>query len=322
MKTLVLSMISIAATVAAMTACTSESDPINEVVNPKDAKVEIKLNAGVSSISTKAAIESDASGNPSSNVEHVFLYKQEGNTEPTWGSANLGNAIGVTINNDGKIDFGANTQYYPVDGKNVYFIGYHTGSTTAETPATGNKIPVTITGVEDVLYANSINAGKRGDVTAVPKMKFKHLLTQIKFTLQKDANVTGDISVTSIKITQASEAGLNTTFNMSLADGALSDWAGTTSEIVVTNVPTGNLTTNASSSTDGVLLQPEATSITIEVTSASFPDSKLTTKINGVTAGVFKAGTSYTIALTVKDKSVSGSASIEQWKDENGSGEL
>ena len=56
MKTLVLSMISIAATVAAMTACTSESDPINDITNPKDAKVEIKLNAGVLGVETKAAI--------------------------------------------------------------------------------------------------------------------------------------------------------------------------------------------------------------------------------------------------------------------------
>lgn len=53
MKTLVLSMISIAATVAAMTACTSESDPINDITNPKDAKVEIKLNAGVVNVETK-----------------------------------------------------------------------------------------------------------------------------------------------------------------------------------------------------------------------------------------------------------------------------
>lgn len=321
MKTFVLSMISIAATVAAMTACTSESDEINGVINPKDEKVEIKLNAGVSSISTKAAIESNEAGNPTSNVENVFLYKQEGKAEPTWSSVTLGNAIGVTINSNGTIDFGSNPQYYPIDGSNVYFIGYRTGNTTAETP-TDNKISVTITGNEDVLYASSFDAGTRASTTTGTKMTFKHLLTQIKFTLQKDANVTGDISVTSIKIIKASDAGLKNTFNMSLADGTLSDWSGTLSDISVTNIPTGNLTTTASSSTDGVMLEPEISSITIEVASTSFPDGKLTTNITGVSSGKFEAGTSYTIALTVKDKSVSGSASIEKWNEANGSGEL
>ena len=50
MKTLVLSMISIAATVAAMTACTSESDGIDDLT--KDAPVEIKMSAGVLNIVT------------------------------------------------------------------------------------------------------------------------------------------------------------------------------------------------------------------------------------------------------------------------------
>ena len=54
MKTLVLSMISIAATVAAMTACTSEGDPIDNIDNGQP--VEIKLNAGV--ITTKSPITS------------------------------------------------------------------------------------------------------------------------------------------------------------------------------------------------------------------------------------------------------------------------
>ena len=56
MKTLVLSMISIAATIAAMTACTSESDPVDEV----EAQVPINLNAGV--LQTKAVIDAGENG--------------------------------------------------------------------------------------------------------------------------------------------------------------------------------------------------------------------------------------------------------------------
>ena len=56
MKTLVLSMISIAATIAAMTACTSESDPINEI----DAEVNVPINFGQSiNLFTKAIATGD-----------------------------------------------------------------------------------------------------------------------------------------------------------------------------------------------------------------------------------------------------------------------
>ena len=64
MKTLVLSMISIAATIAAMTACTSEGDPIDNIDNGQP--VEIQLNAGV--VTTKAAITSNADGKLSADL--------------------------------------------------------------------------------------------------------------------------------------------------------------------------------------------------------------------------------------------------------------
>ena len=65
MKALVFNMLTIAATFAAMTACTSESDPVDEI-NPKDAKVEIKLNAGVVDVQTKAGPTNE------SNKEQCF----------------------------------------------------------------------------------------------------------------------------------------------------------------------------------------------------------------------------------------------------------
>lgn len=325
MKTLVLSMISIAATVAAMTACTSESDPIDEIVNPKDAKVEVKLNAGISSVSSKAAINSNTEGKPTTDISNVFFYKQEvdGTTNPNWTTAVLNSPINASIKQSGEIDFGGNTQYYPVNGYHVHFIGYYTGQSTAATVGANNSIPITITGAEDVLYGSTFDAGTRSTITDNRSITFAHKLTQIKFTLQKDAKVTNEVSITSMKIIKASGNDLKNTFNMSLADGELSNWAGSISNgVTLTGLPINALEESASSPTAGVMLEPEITSVTVEVSSTSFPEGKLTATIEGVSSGKFSAGTAYTIALTVKGQSVSGNASIEQWTEETGSGNL
>lgn len=324
MKTLVLSMISIAATVAAMTACTSESDPIDEIVNPKDAKVEIKLNAGISSVSSKAAINSDTEGNPTNDIPNVFFYKQEvEGTTPDWTTAPLVSTINASIKQSGEINFGENTQYYPVNGYHVHFIGYYTGQSTAATVGENNSIPITITGAEDVLYGSTFDAGTRSSITENKSITFVHKLTQIKFTLQKDAKVTDGVTITSMKIIKASGNDLKNTFNMSLSDGKLSNWAGSISNgVTLTGLPINALEESASSPTAGVMLEPEITSVTVEVSSTSFPEGKLTATIEGVSSGKFSAGTAYTIALTVKGQSVSGNASIEQWTEETGSGNL
>lgn len=316
MKTLVLSMISIAATVAAMTACTSESDPMNDITNPQDEKVEIKLNAGIGNIASKAAIESDVSGLPSTKLANVFLYKQETNTTADW-SGNFTNGIATTIATDGKIDFGENTQYYPVNNNNVYFVGLYTGEGTAPTFTTGSA-NLTITGKEDILYALPIDAGKRSTSTdSKTPLSFTHKLTQIKFTLQKENGISENITISSMKITKVGADGIHNACSIALADGSLSGWNGNkTDGITIEGFPATALSTTASTDvTTGVMVEPEVSSIEIEVGSDAFPGKTLTSTINAPNSGKFEAGTSYKIALTVKATSISGTATIQQWTE-------
>ncbi|WFE85748.1 fimbrillin family protein [Parabacteroides chongii] len=322
MKALVFNMLTIAATFAAMTACTSESDPVDEV-NPKDAKVEIKLNAGVGSITTKAAIESDADGKPTSEVANVFLYKQESDAESVdWSTATELTPIKVKIPTDGTIDFDSNIQYYPVNNNKVHFVGVYTGLSTDPKLETGNVMPITITGAEDILYASSVNVGTRL-APGTQKISFKHKLTQIKFTLQKAAGVADNIQITTMKITKASKADIHNTCNMNLATGELTTWAGSITEgIIINNTPSTALTETASTATEGVMLEPDITSITVEVSSSAFPNNTLTATIPGVSSGKFSAGTAYTIALTVKAQSISGNASINDWTEASGSADI
>ena len=326
MKTLVLSMISIAATVAAMTACTSESDPIDEV-NPKDGKIEIKLNAGVGDISTKSSIESNASGITTTDVNNVFLYKQETTlaTNPDWSTFDLTSATAINVSiaaNTGVINFGENIQYYPIDNKNVHFIGLYTGNTEAPTIQSGAQASITITGSEDILYAKSFNAGTRETQINNTKMEFTHKLTQIRFTLKKESG-NENITITGMKIIKTGGTDIHNTSTISLNDGKWGSWSGKINEISISSYPTEALSTTPSEKTEGIMLEPEINSITVEVNSSSFPDQKLTTTIDGISTGnVFSEGKAYTIALTIKDKVVSGEASIKAWEEENGTGDL
>lgn len=116
MKTLVLSMISIAATVAAMTACTSEGDPIDNIDNGQP--VEIQLNAGIGSITTKTPITSDDQGKLSSALPGIQFVKAADIAEsPAWGDVSKVASTAEIKTDDistGKISF--NTPlYYNVD---------------------------------------------------------------------------------------------------------------------------------------------------------------------------------------------------------------
>ena len=55
MKSLALSMLAIAS-IAAMSSCSSENDPVDEVIAGNQEKVEIKLSAGTIGVETKAPI--------------------------------------------------------------------------------------------------------------------------------------------------------------------------------------------------------------------------------------------------------------------------
>lgn len=185
MKTLVLSMISIAATIAAMTACTSESDPINEIPNPKDAKVEIKLTAGVVNVETKASPVSSSAATEfaEGTIIQLIRWDHEGTlSDLTWGTDTYqkvnATASGTTINF-------TNPQYYKEDGKSTSFIGFYPALAEGKVTLSDNGT-VQFTGLDgqtDILSAELINVGKQTSVSTDAKIQFKHMLSQIKFKL-------------------------------------------------------------------------------------------------------------------------------------------
>lgn len=302
MKTLVLSMISIAATVAAMTACTSESDPVDEVVNPKDAKVEIKATAGIGSINveTKAAI------NPKEELSGVQFVRIDGET-PSWTAATV-TCTGTIAATTGTIVF-SNPQYYPQTG-NANFISYY----PAGTLETGIVSYTGLDGTTDIMCTNVVTAN-RTQIAGTPTVDFalNHLLTQLNIQVKaKDDEAIANWG----KITKIELLGQLPEAKLTLNPKALA-FEGTATSFVVSSTET-TLTTDATP-IGTIMAQAEQSEYKIKVTTQN-AESTITFNSDKI-AGT--ASTAYTITLNFNGKNIESQGTIGEWNDGgNTSGDL
>ena len=315
MKTLVLSMISIAATVAAMTACTSESDPIDEVVNPKDAKVEIKLNTGVGNITTKA----DPVTN-SSNIQ-VSLIREDvtSPSTPTWTSATPQN---YTLSNT--IALTGDQKYFDNEGKASYFMGYY--------PTSGNKQNTTVTfsnmnGETDIICATPINAGTKSAPATNETLSFKHMLSQIEIAVKG----TTSSNTTFGKVKKISLLNIPSNLDLSLTNQTVSendtpnanniDFFVTASEgeykdiTELVSIPTKFILAGYGTSSKKLTIQIETTNFNTELSNArTVTIDNITT--SGQNAGTL-AGYKHKITLTFNDN-ISIDTTIEEINPDGG----
>lgn len=302
MKTLVLSMISIAATVAAMTACTSEGDPIDNIDNGQP--VEIKLNAGV--ITTKSAITSNDAGELTADLSNVYFYRIDGDN-PDWTTGTPKSFTGTISATTKGISF-TTKQYYPADGKKTTIGGLFIGDGATTPTLNAGVADFSITGVEDIIYAQPIDLGDR----KAPKstsLGFTHLLTQFKFIVKVD-NVTIKEAISDININVKNA---NTSSKVTLSDGSISAWT-TPKEIAGPTNLTAPADGQPSTASSEIMLQPDLSSIDLVITGTGLPTGGLETTIPGSDGGKFEKGKAYEITLTFKAKEVSGTASITKWE--------
>ena len=310
MKTLVLSMISIAATVAAMTACTSESDEIDDL-NPKDAKVEIKLNAGVVNVETKAQI------NPTPITGTTFvtpitakLLRLDVAAEATvrdWTTAadpKDTNITGTAVTLD------ANHKYY--DGDNyTYFVGYYPAGTYSD----GIVSYTGLTGEEDIICTNETTVGSKASPATNPSLSFKHLLSQIEI------QVKGDLAAQKAfgNITKVELVNIPTSLDLTLGTTAKLAENGTpVKENIIVFEGTQALTKEAASigaipmifNGGTTPLGTSANALKIKIT---YGDSPTTSEVNvnSMTKGL-ESGKKHVITLDFKEK-IDVSAALVDW---------
>lgn len=326
MKTLVLSMISIAATIAAMTACTSESDPINDITNPKDAKVEIKLNAGVGTITTKAPIDKTFS----SDIKVLFLQPEDATT-PTWTSgtqicATIAGAAGHAIQFQEESWGASKTLYYNADGnKKSYLAGCYLDDANTTDDLTDGKITFSITGSQDIMATD----GKEGSrASAFEEFTFNHLLAQLEFIIQPK-NEADKAAVQSIfgNVTKIELLGQDTKFDLTL---------GATPTLIANTSPdnnalelTGSKAIDTGTSFGQLMIYPTATfgqtatPIKLKVYTANGGSGYEVNATIGDGTVTMAKSKKYTITINFTTKDIDATGAVGEWSDGgNGSTEI
>lgn len=273
-----------------MAACTNDEEPTTA------NNLEIKMSADMHeyAVVSRAALE-DFGG------ETYNFVRWDGDT-PAYDAA----ALNATITALGAITF-TNTQYYPVNGDKVNFVGYYPAGTNTNGTISFTE---TMDGQQDIMYAAAVSGNKTTPI-ADKAVEFNHLLSQLKFVFVKDASFTDDaVQVTDLKVTGTC---LPTT--LALANGTLNFAADATDLTVFTGKTYGV----GDTPTETVLVQPGA-SIKLSVKLSGITDAFEVTPT--ITDGTLAAGTSYTITLTFKQKSVEATGKMGTWNTGTGSGDV
>lgn len=305
MKTLVLSMISIAATVAAMTACTSESDEIDNVV---EAPVEIKLNAGINSISVK-----------SDGVQKPDTHDFDANIIASTETGKYGATSTWTGTDPGKINVKNNvvtfttTQAYPSDGSAIFMKAY----APFEGTYSNDKVEFTIDGNKDIMVSTEISGSKTDNENK--KLTFEHKLAQLNFKLIASSEAAQKAwgKINGIKVKAI------TNLDLTLSTGALAARASAT-EAEVSTIGFNEITALPVSPTPVeaggyVMVLPRTTAYTVIIDSEKGPANKEIVLTNPTTT---VASTAYDITLTFNSTEVEVTSEVGAWTPGTGNGSV
>lgn len=265
----------------ALASCEKSTEDEVEPVNPNN-QVEIKLNAKVLNVQTKAIVNQGEAFNPT-----ILASKTSQNYANPDFSDNAQVAVG------GAITF-TTTHYYPTNGDAIYMIGYH-----PQLAATDGKVSFTIDGETDIMLSNEVNGSKSTTTPLI--MTFEHQLSQIIFKVKGGTGI-DDMTVT--KITMKS---ISTKADLTLSTSSFT--YGTPLDKDVTIGSQVALTTTAADA-GMMLVEPKASyTIDIETDKGNFAG----VEIKPATGG-FTASSSHTITLTFSGKEVSSTATAGEWQ--------
>lgn len=322
MKTLVLSMISIAATLAAMTACTSEGDPIDE--GTKDTPVEIKMSAGVLNIVTKS--DGPINGLTSAITDVAFLSQEntEGQGESIVWTGITPTTHEASIATTGAITFtDATKPYYSSDvKKHTYLVGYHPNSGSFS--SIDGSVTFNITGKQDIMYASVVHGNKETNKAAnaddkLLQPKFKHLLAQLKIQVEGNtaaAEAWGEIK--SIKVKDA-----RTELKLDAKAGTLSEGTANVQNIqLIDNTAIAIPTTAESAGYSMVLPRTAQYFLVIETDKVASREVAINIPEDSTeparAANETRAGEAYTITLTFSASEISATATVDPWTNVSG----
>lgn len=296
MKKLMSSMLAIAA-MASMISCSTE-DILDEGGQIDNGPVEIKLNAGVNEITTKAAIKpGDAF------TAQVVAIKNDGTyaDAPLWGNDTKGNI--EVAETSGDVTF-KTAQYYPADGSIIKMKGF----APQETNIANGIVSYTITGAEDIMVSDEITASKTDKTDKI--LAFKHLLTQLQIEVvaADEGAATAWGTITDITINAA------TKLDLDLSAGTIGANASTpiNADLKLEGFQEHTLTFTADAAAKQVgtvMVLPSTTAYKLKITT----DTKTTPQEITITPATTEASKAHVITLTFKGTQILATATAGEW---------
>lgn len=311
---------------AAMVSCTNEIETPDQPKVNENEPVEIKLNAGVGTITTKAPV------NDLTNELNVLFWRPADAGTATW---ETGTSIFAKVAaTSGDIKFYTEAarstevkQYYNADvTKKSWLAGCYLG--TADKAITGGAVEFTINGQDDVMATNG-TSGIKTDRNGFSSFTFNHLLSKVTFktaiktgeTLNDIQNIFGEIQsieilnqTNALKLTLAATPNLEAqatpgseTFTLTPASGTITV-GGNMGDFLL--FPDASLGKTASPIKVVVKTANNTTGINVDVT------------IDSGNAGL-AAATQYNVTLTFSSSNIAATATIGPWTNgKEGSGDV
>lgn len=282
----------IIAMAAALFAGCSDSDEEYGTPPPDSSLVEIKGNAGVGGLQTRAPI------NDASNVTASFVASATTGdyTTNAWTATGTFAASGTT---PAAFSFSP-AQYYPVNGDAIYIKGYYPAGTISGKTVTYT----TFDGTQDVMLSNQVSGTK---ATAIPlAFTFNHLLSQLQFNFVAGAGYDASKTVTSIVLRSQKTAKTLDVNSGLIASENIGD--------ITLNGPFAISTGAGTVASSYPMVVSGATKVTVSVTTSdgfTYPDTDVT-----VTT---VAGKAHKLTLTFTPKAITATATVTPW-DTSGAG--
>lgn len=282
--------------------------------NDNGTLVPIELGAGVNVIS-RAVISSGSevkAGIAGWEAASTPTYAEA----PGWGGSGDPEVITTTASETAQNVAWTAQRYYAPDGKTTYMKAW----SPAGTFSTGNTVSFTNTdGSVDVLLAPVVSGSKTGKVSA--PLAFRHMASQIKFSVKKGEGLAEGTKIESITI---KDAQLPTGFDLKKGiddDGAVT--YASAADLTVPNIDgskeIGN-TTAGDPVGDAVMIKPIASkTFTVDITTNN---ASYTNKTVTVTTDQVLAGYAYEITLTFGQAGIELTATVADWKTASGSAEI
>ena len=310
---------------AAMVSCTNEIEGPDQPKVNENEPVEIKLNAGVGTITTKAPV------NDLTTPLNILFWRPADATEATWTTGS--SLFAKTTATSGVITFYTDTnrtteakQYYNADAtKKSWLAGCYLGTATDPTMQNG-AVEFTIDGQNDVMATDGAS-GAKTDGNGFSDFTFNHQLSKLKFTAAiKEGDNADKIKDVFGKVTEVTISEQNTDLKLTLAATPSLGLATTPKTGTFTIAPNMDITSNAE--LGNVLLYPNA-----ELGKTGKP-IKLVVKTQNNTTGInvdviigdgstgLAKNTLYNVTLTFSSSTISATAVLGTWSEGTGAGEV